>query len=109
MPPQPCPAETRASTFSPPWTWPLSRASSSWVASSGKRSGASSFTKARFRAFPPCRDGSRPQIDVSRRLQLGDAHDAAFLGDDKSRREILQHDVLRLHGVAAGIERQRRL
>src|SRR5262245_18401931 len=138
MPPRPCRAETRASTFSPPWTWLLSRAFSSWAASSGKRSGASSSTKARssllvrkrgrHQRMPPpmlsmsgegltraCfasverRSGSWPQIDVSRRLQLRDAHDAPFLGHDESQRQVLQRDVLRLHGVAAGIERRRRL
>src|SRR5262245_64021835 len=97
MPPRPCRAETRASTFSPPRTWLLSRAFSSWAASSGKRSDASSSTKARLRTFPPCRDGSRPQIGVSRRLQLGAADDAPFLSHDESRRQVVEGDVLSPH------------
>jgi len=47
---------------------------------------------------------SGPDVQISLRLQLGDPHHPAFLSFDKSRQQIRQGDVLRLHGVAAGGE-----
>ena len=46
--PTSCRAAMRAFTFSPPWIWRSSSASFSWARNSGKRSGASSSTKAGF-------------------------------------------------------------
>ena len=45
---------------------------------------------------------SRPEIKIALRLQLGDPHHAAALGGNKTRQQIVQRDILRRHGVAAG-------
>jgi len=47
---------------------------------------------------------SRPEVEIALRLQLGDPHHAAAFGGNKARQQILQRDILRLHGVAAGGE-----
>lgn len=48
--------------------------------------------------------GSAPQVEISLRLQLGEADHAAFLGTDEAEQQIFYADILRLHGVAAGGE-----
>jgi hypothetical protein len=45
---------------------------------------------------------SGAQISVAFRLQLGEAHHAALLGAHEAGQQILERDVLRPHGVAAG-------
>src|ERR1043166_8728248 len=50
------------------------------------------------------RRASRSQVKIALRLQLDDPHHAAALGGNKARQQILQRDILRLHGVAAGGE-----
>src|SRR5262249_24113199 len=47
---------------------------------------------------------SRPQVGVAFRLQLGEAHDAALLGGHEAGQQVLEGNVLRPHGVAAGAE-----
>src|SRR5580704_7072088 len=48
----------------------------------------------------------RSQIDVALRLQFSDAYDAALFSGDKARKQIRQRQVLRLHRIAAGRERE---
>src|SRR5579885_1785822 len=49
---------------------------------------------------------SGPQVDVALGLQFGDAYHAALVGLDETRQQVGERDLLRLHGVAAGGERQ---
>jgi len=58
----------------------------------------------RRESFTSAGSASRPEVKIALRLQLGDPHHAATLGGNKTRQQILQRDILRLHGVAAGGE-----
>jgi len=58
----------------------------------------------RRESFTSAGSASRPEVKIALRLQLGDPHRAATLGGNKTRQQILQRDILRLHGVAAGGE-----
>jgi hypothetical protein len=50
------------------------------------------------------RQDSGPQIEIALRLQFRDPDHAAFLDTDETRQQILQLDLLRFEGVAAGRE-----
>jgi hypothetical protein len=50
--------------------------------------------------FTSIGSASRSEVKIALRLQLGDPHHTAALGGNKARQQILQRDILRLHGVA---------
>jgi hypothetical protein len=52
-------------------------------------------------SFTSIGSASRSEVKIALRLQLCDPHHATALGGNKARQQILQRDILRLHGVAA--------